>query len=235
MILCILLFLFSGVIAVCESLPQWLIPLRDAVYEQKLTAAEIEPLYREVSSTTKNSLSGAEQLIMLSRCEYYMGRVYLIEEKKSEAIKHFDEGIKFAESAMKIKESAAAWVMQAENISQSCVVRPASYAVANGLKIEKYSKNALAINPRYAAAQLMIAARWAYAPPPFNNYARAIQMLTDIMNNYDMDKDDEFNAYLASGYVYLQQNNNSKAAEWFAKASVIYPENKFLLSLIKKL
>ncbi|MCL2208753.1 MAG: hypothetical protein FWB89_01170 [Treponema sp.] len=231
MILLILFLLFQSTPASCETLPDWFIPLRDAVYEQKLSTAQIELLYREVSSKAKSVLSGAEQQIMLSRCEYFMGRAYSSEEKKAEAIKHFNEGIKYAENAMKVKESAQAWVMQAENISQSCLVQPTSYAIANGLKVEKYSKNAIVINPRYAAAQIMVAARWVFAPSPLHNYPRAIQMLTDIINNSDMEKDDKFNVYMAMGYVYLKQKNNVNANLWFAKASEIYPSNKYLQSL----
>jgi len=229
------MLLSTGVQASSESLPDWFIPLREAVYEQKLTANEIRPLYNEISSKAKISLSGAVQYIMLSRCEYMMGRAYAYEEKKEEARVHYDEGINYAERALKLRESAEAWVMLAENISQSCIVRPASYAMANGLKIERYSKNALEIDGKNAAAQLLIAVRWVYAPSPFNNYSRGIQMLTDIQNNSVMERDDEFNLYLAIGYGYMQQKNNTQAFLWLSKAADVYPTNKYVQSLLAKL
>jgi len=235
MVFLVIIFLFLSLPAAAETLPEWFIPLREAIYEQKLTASEIEPIYREVSSKARTTLFGAEQLIMLSRCEYMMGRAYALEEKNNEARRHYDEGIKYAENAMKIKESAEAWVMMAENISQSCTVRPTSYAMTNGLKVEKYSKNALEINKRNAAAQYLIAARWVYAPSPFHNYNRGIQMLTDIQNNSDMEKDDRFNVYLSLGYVYMQQKNNTQARIWFNRASEVYPTNKYVQSLIASL
>jgi tetratricopeptide (TPR) repeat protein len=218
-----------------ETLPDWFLPLRDAIYEQKLTAKEVEPIYNEVCARARNSLSGSSQYIMLSRCEYMMGRAYAYEEKKEDAVKHYNEGINYAQGAMKLQESAEAWVMLAENISQNCTVRPVSYAMANGLKVEKYAKNALDINGRNAAARLLIAVRWVYAPTPFHNYNRGIQMLTEIQNNSDMEKDDRFNAFLATGYGYIQQKNNIQAHLWLSRAAEIYPTNKFLQSLIEKL
>ena len=197
-----------------------------------MTANEIEPIYREVSDMAWNFLSGASQYVVLSRCDYLMGRAYAYEERKNEARSRYDSGVNYAERAMKIQESAEAWVMLAENISQSCTVRPASYAMANGLKVEKYSKNALDINGRYAAARFLIAARWVYAPSPFNNYNRGIQMLTDIQDNSDMEKDDMFNIYLAIGYGYMQQKNAAAARLWFSRASEVYPTNKYVQSLL---
>jgi len=226
------LFLFlAGVPASGETLPEWF-PLREAVYEQQLTADEIEPMYREISSQARSLLSGAARYLTLSRCEYMMGRAYQYEERKNEAMARYDEGIRMAERAMEMQESAEAWVMLAENISQSCVVRPASYAIANGLKVERYAKNALAIDSRNAAAQIMIAVRWVYAPAPFHNYNRGIEMLTAISNGSDMEKDDTFNVYLAIGYAYIQRKNNAQARIWLSRALEIYPTNKFAQSLL---
>lgn len=229
----ILLFLclFTGFNAAAENLPEWFIPLREAIYEQQLTAAEVEPLYREISNKAKSTLLGASQYVILSRAEYMMGRAYQYENRKNEAITHYDEGIKWAEKALEIRESADAWVMLAENISQSCVVRPASYAIANGLKVEKYAKNALAIDSKNAAAQFLIAARWVYAPSPFHNYNKGIEMLNAIPGAGNMEKDDMFNVYSSLCYAYIQRKNSAQARQWYSKANEIYPTNKYLKTL----
>jgi tetratricopeptide (TPR) repeat protein len=232
MILLSLFLLLGGVPVSGETLPEWFIPLREAIYEQQLTADEIEPMYREISDRARSSLSGATRYLILSRCEYMMGRAYQYEERKNEAIVRYDEGIRMAERAMEIQESAEAWVMLAENLSQSCAVRPASYAMANGLKVERYAKNALAIDSRNAAAQYMIAARWVYAPVPLHNYNRGIQMLSAIPNESDMEKDDMFNVYSAIGYTYKQRRNNAEAKVWLLKSLEIYPTNKYAQSLL---
>jgi tetratricopeptide (TPR) repeat protein len=231
MILFIFLCLFTGDNTAAETLPEWFIPLREVIYEQQLTAAEIEPLYREISDKAKTALSGDTQYIILSRSEYMMGRAYQFENKKNEAISHYDEGIKWAEKALEVRESAEAWVILAENISQSCAVRPASYAMANGLKVEKYAKNALAIDSKNAAAQFMIAARWVFAPFPLNNYNKGIEMLNAIPVSSNMEKDDMFNVYSSLCYVYKQRKNNVQALIWYSKANEIYPTNKYLKSL----
>jgi hypothetical protein len=233
--LALLLLLPSTVSALSETLPEWFIPLRDAVYEQRLTADEISPLYRDISAKAKTSLSGAPLHIMLSRCEYMMGRAYQFEERKNEAAARYDEGISWAEKALEKTPSAEAWQMMAENISQSCAVRSVSYAMSNGLKVEKYAKNALAINNRNAAARIMSAARWVYAPAPFHNYNRGIEMMTAALNESDMEKDDMFNAYLGLSYAHIQQKKDALARPWLIKSLELYPSNKYARSLLDNL
>ena len=234
MVLLAFFMLFSGVPASGETLPAWFLPLRDAVYEQQLTAAEIEPLYREISGRARALLSGEAQYIMLSRCEYMMGRAYQYEERKDEASARYSEGMNMAQRALDIKASSEAWQMLAENLSQSCAVRSASYAIANGLNVEKYAKNALALNRRNAAAQIMIAARWVYAPSPFHNFNRGIEMMSAIPNESDMEKDDMFNVYLAVGYanMHMRPRNVPAARQWLSKSLEIYPTNKYAQSLL---
>jgi tetratricopeptide (TPR) repeat protein len=231
----LLLVCASGVFA--ETLPDWFVPLREAVYEQQLKADEILPLYREATDRARSSLSGAALYVMLSRCEYMMGRAYQYEERKNEAALRYSDGMDWAEKALEQNESAlkaVAWQMLAENLSQSCAVRPASYAIANGLKVEKYAKNALALDSRNAAAQIMIAARWVYAPAPFHNYSKGIQMMNAILTESDMDKDDRFNVYTAIGYVYVQQKKYADARPWLQRSLEIYPTNKYAQSLLAK-
>ena len=235
MIMLAFLLLFPAVSVYSQSLPEWYIPLREAIYEQKLSADEIVPVYHNVTNRAKTSLLGTAQYIMLSRCEYMMGRAYQYEEKKDQAASHYGEGITWAQKALEIQDSAEAWQMLAENISQSCAVRPVSYAMANGLKVERYSKNALAIDGRNAAAQIMIAARWIYAPSPFHNYRRGIEMMSAVPEESNMQKDDLFNVYVGIGYAYLQQRNIVLARQWLQKSLEIYPTNKYVQSLLAKL
>jgi hypothetical protein len=107
--------------------------------------------------------------------------------------------------------------------------------MANGLKVQKYSKNALALNDKNAAAKFMIAARWVYAPSPFHNYNRGIEMLSAIPNDSNMDKDDIFNVYSSLGYAYIQRKNKTQANLWLLKSLEIYPTNKYVQSLLSGL
>ncbi|MDR1099177.1 MAG: tetratricopeptide repeat protein [Treponema sp.] len=216
-----------------DSLPDFYIPLRDAVYEQNLTADELVDLYRAVK-TQATDLSGAAQFVVLSRCEYMMGRAYQYEERKDEAAGRYAEGITWAEKALDAGAGAEGWQMLAENISQSCAVRSVSYAMSNGLKVEKYAKNALELDPRNAAALYMVAARWVFAPAPFHNYKKGIQMMESIIDTGDMQRDDRFNVYSAIGYAYYQQNKFAEARPWFLKSLEVYPTNKYVRGLMEK-
>ena len=215
-----------------ESLPEWLIPLREAVYEQQLNSDEIEPLYLAVKTTAAIHLSGAALDLALSRCEYLMGRVLQFENRFDEAADCYAEGIRLAEKALETAPSAEAWVLMAENLSQSCVVRSTAFVMANGLNVEKYAKNALTYNSRNAAAQHIIAARWVYAPAPLNNFRRGIEMMEAIITGGDMEKDDRFNVCIAIGYAYVQQRRYADARPWITKALEIYPTNKFAAELL---
>jgi tetratricopeptide (TPR) repeat protein len=232
-VLLLFLLLASGGLY-AETLPDWFIPLREAVYEQTLKADEIAPLFSTVQRRAEEALSGAARSVMLSRCEYMMGRAYQNEDRKEEAAARYAEGMSWAEKALKEKESAEAWQMLAENISQSCAVRSTGYAMANGLKVEQYAKKALALNKRNAACQYMIAARWVFAPWPFYDYEKGIKMMTAILSEGDMEKDDLFNVYSALGYGYIQQKKIDLARPWLLKSLEVYPSNQYALNLLKK-
>jgi tetratricopeptide (TPR) repeat protein len=226
--------LIPGSILYADPWPDFFILLRDAVYEQNLKADEITGLYRNAKEQAEKSLSGAGLSVMLSRCEYMMGRAYQYEERKDEAAARYEEGIQWAEKALDAGAKTEAWLMLAENISQSCAVKSVSYAMANGLKVEKYAKNALEQDARNAAALYMVAARWVFAPAPFHNYKKGIQMMEDIISGGDMRKDDRFNVYSAIGYAYYQQKKFTEARPWFLKSLEEYPTNKYVRGLLEK-
>ena len=218
--------------AVVTTIPEWLIPLREAVYEQKLTSAEIKPIYNEAKTASQNNAQGTALDAALSRCEYYMGRALLYEKLGEEARVHFVEGMRLGEKAVAEKPGAEAWLILTENLSQNCGIGPWTYAVKYGLDVEKFAKNALTFNSRNAAAQYIIAARWVFAPAPFNNIKKGIEMMDEIFTNADMDKDDIFNTNIAIGYAYIHQKKHSDARPWIQKALEIYPTNKYAAELL---
>jgi tetratricopeptide (TPR) repeat protein len=217
-----------------ENLPEWLVPLREALYEQKLDADQIKPLYLAAVTASKANLTGAALDLALSRCEYFMGRAFQYYKRNDEARARYLEGIKLAEKALEAAPSAEAWVMRAENLSQSCAVGSVAYAMSNGLNVEKFAKNALALDSRNAAAQYLVAARWVFAPAPLHNHERGIKMMTDILKNGDMEKDDRFNVNSAIGYAYVQQKKYADARPWLVKSLEIYPSNKYAAELLEK-
>jgi tetratricopeptide (TPR) repeat protein len=219
-----------------DTVPDWFIPLRDAVYEQKLRADGIVPLYRETMQRAEETLSGAALSLMRSRCAYMMGRAYLDEKRKDEALACFEEGMAQARNSLDAAASPEAWVMLAENLSQSCILRPVSYVIAHGLKVDRYARNALDLDSGNTAARYLIASRWVYAPAPFHNHRRGIQMMEDILNTYDarLGKDDRFNVNIAIGYAYLEQKKFREAELWLNRARLVYPTNRYLRELLDK-
>ena len=213
-----------------EEFPEWYTRLRDAVYSQDLSSRDISGLYNAARERALAELSGAALSVMLSRCEYMMGRSFQYEENKEAAAASYERGINYAQEALDRKASPEGWQMLAENISQSCAVRSTAWAMANGLKVEQYAKNALNMDGGNTAAQHMIAARYVYAPAPFNNYRRGIQMMEAIAANFDdrLHKDDRFNVYSAIGYAFYQQKKYGDAKAWFEKSLEVYPDNKFV-------
>jgi tetratricopeptide (TPR) repeat protein len=229
------MFLFlAGIGLRAESLPEWIIPLREAVYEQELKADEVRPLYQTVKTAVQEHFTGAELDTALSRCEYFMGRALQFEKRNSEAGVHYSEGMKLAEKAVTASPSAAAWLIFAENLSQNCAVRTLGYAISNGLDVDKYAKNAIALDKRNAAAQYIVAARWVYAPAPLHNHKKGIQMMQSIITEGDMEKDDMFNVYTAIAYAYIQQKKHADARPWLLQALEIYPSNKYAAELLAK-
>jgi tetratricopeptide (TPR) repeat protein len=217
-----------------ESLPEWLVPLREAVYEQKLDVDNIKPLYQAAKTAANANCSGAALYLELSRCEYFMGRAFQYYNRNDEARVHFREGMRLAERSLSAAPSAEAWTIRTENLSQDLSIGPWTYTAANGMDVEKFAKNALALNSRNAAAQYLVAARWVFAPSPFNNLKRGIDMMTDILDKGDLEKDDRFNVYCAIGYAYIQQKKYADARPWLLKSLEIYPSNKYAAELLEK-
>jgi len=217
-----------------SDLPEWMVSLRDAIYEQKLKADEIASLYNAAKAAARAEYTGTVLELALSRCEYFMGRALQYDERNDEARNHYNEGMRLAEKALEVNPSAQAWLMRAENLSQACAVSSISFAISNGLDVEKFAKNALALNSRNAAAQYIVAARWVFAPAPLSNHKKGVEMMQAILVNGDMEKDDLFNVHLAIGYGYIQQKKYDEARPWLLKALEVYPTNKFAAEQLAK-
>lgn len=232
-----IIFLLMSIFPVfaAETLPEWFIPLREAVFEQKLTAEQIEPLYKKISEQVKSSLTGEKQLLLLSRSEYLIGHAYQDGGNNKKAIPHYEEGMRLAQEALDKSPSAEGWQMLSENLSLLCTAKSFPFAMANGLDVAKYAKNALALDKRNAAAQKLAAGRWVFAPFPFHDHQKGISMMKAIIKDGDMQKDDKFNVYVAIGYGYMKQEDSVQANEWISKAISVYPSNKYAKSLMDEI
>ncbi|AEF81383.1 tetratricopeptide repeat protein [Leadbettera azotonutricia] len=237
-LLFIILGLEPSISLLCaETLPGWFIELREAVYEQELNSAGIAPLYATAKEQAQKELSGPGLWLMLSRCEYMMGRSFEYEDKKDEAAACYEQGMVQAQAALNAQASSEGWRMLAENLAYLCRVRPFSYAMAHGLKVERHADKALELNKQNAAALYLIAARYVFAPSTFNNYKKGFRLLEEIISGYDqgLEKDDRFNVYSAMGYVCIGLEKKEEALVWLQKALELYPTNKYALGMVDQL
>ena len=227
-----LFLLASGVVLHAERVPEWMIPLRDAIYEQTLSANQVRALYLGAVQAANQRTSGAARYRELSRAEFFMGRAFLFEEREREARAHFEEGLRLAERAVAMSPTADGWTLRAENLAHLIQVRNWTFALANGLDVERFARNALALDPRKAPAQYMIAGRWVFAPRGFGNIRRGITEMEAILSNGNLDRDDRFNVYSAIGWAHIQQRNFDAARPWLVRALEVYPTNRFAAGLL---
>jgi len=229
-----LAFMLTAVFGVrAEGLPDWMLPLREAVYEQVLSADEVRPLYLDALSAAEQNASGASLNLAVSQAEYFMGRALLFEERNPEARTHFSEGLRLAQLTVQQAPSAQAWALRGDNLAHLIQASNWTFAMANGLDVEKFANSALAIDGRNAAAKYLIASRWVFAPSPFNNINRGIDMMQAILRENNMEKDDLFNVNSAIGWGYLQQRKYEEAKPYIRRAIEVYPTNVWAAELLQ--
>lgn len=222
----------NAAVIFAEAPPDWFTPLQDAVYADTHDADSIASLGNKIEETAKRELSEPELSNMLSLCEFFIGKAYQNEQNAKQALTHFQLGLDYAGVFIKTNPTSNGYRMMAENISQICTMKSAAWVIANGLKVEQYAKKGLAYNSRNAACSYLIAARWVYAPAPFNNIKKGInEMKTILSGSYDIQKDDYFNIYYAIAYAYNRTNQTDEVMPWLEKALAIYPTNKDALNL----
>jgi len=229
----ILFFIIAAnAVSWAENVPEWQLPLKNAVFEHVLNSSQIRALYNDAVSAAGRELSGVELDLALSSCEQLMGQALLDEQKNEEARPYFVNGLSLAQKALAARESAEGWVLAAENLSRLCQIGPWTYTVANGLNVEKWANNALILNPRNALAQYIIASRWVFAPGLLGNIRKGIDMMRAIFNNADMDVYDHFNVNSAIGYGYVHWKRPAEARPWLLKARELFPANRYVAGLL---
>jgi tetratricopeptide (TPR) repeat protein len=211
-----------------DTLPSWLIQLRDAVYEQTLSAEQIYPLYMDALTRSGNEYTDANLLNAYSRCQNYMGMAYLYYQENNKALVCFQNGYDEAERSLAIQETVDGWVLLAANLSQMCIIKSKAWTMTHGLDIEKFSKKALQLEPRNATALFLIATFRANAPWPVNDTARSMAIMHEMLTgSADLQRDDLFNIYLLFAHLCLKEKRKEDTRIWIDKALSVYPANKY--------
>jgi len=218
--------------------PPWLEGFRDAVFSQNVTVDEAERLFLEADRQARENLNGSALYAALSRCEYFLGRVYQDHSRKDEAGIHFEKGLKLAEESLARGDGADLSVraesheMIASHIGHLCMIKPTAWVMANGLKVEENAKKALRLDGRNARALYMLSSRWVFGPGILGDPKRGIAEMQAILNGQvDMEKDSYYNVYVALGYAHMRLDRYQEALSWVQKSLALYPTNKFALDL----
>jgi tetratricopeptide (TPR) repeat protein len=214
-----------------DTISQWFLPFSDTVYGQVQNNAQVLRLYTEVTQRAVQSYSGYQLYTLLSHCEYIMGLSFSYEGQNDEAAAFFEKGIEWAEKSISENPSSEGYQMLAVNIALSCRVMPLSFILANGRKIERYARMALALDPQNYVAQYLIAAQYIHAPSLFANYRKGLQMLEEIAakNNgpvLDAEKECRYNLYATMALAYYKLKRQDESRMSMEKVYAIYPTNK---------
>ncbi|ERJ94235.1 tetratricopeptide repeat protein [Treponema lecithinolyticum ATCC 700332] len=231
---CIYVLIFTFILPIFALSPASLADFRDAMYSDPLNHSFLLGEYEKTKADIQNSLQDYDLYVALARCDYYMGRSYGYAKIKTEAAKYYDSALEHVQKALHIrKDGAEALLLQGENISQNCAVKPTSYAMSNGLKVGKIAKQVVAADKKNGAALYLLYAQYIYAPGAFRNLERGIKEMKAVLADPDvyLEKDDVFNINSAIGYAYVHQEKYDEALPWIEKALEVYPTNFFVLTL----
>jgi len=232
-ILTLLIMLATGFALHAERLPEWMLPLRDTVYGQSLTVDEVRPLYLEASAAAWRHTAGADRYLALSWAEYLMGRSLFSVGRIEEARAHFRKGMTLAETSVGMAPGADAWVMRAKNLAWLGRTGTRTFAISASVNVERFARNALEFDDQNAAAQYLAAAHWVFAPRPFANIRRGMEMMKAIPGSADMDRGELFNVAVAIGWAHIRQGRHDEAQPWILKALEVFPTNVSAAGLLE--
>ena len=210
--------------------------LRDAVYNSE-ALVRVEAFYRDaVGLAAAADLPEADRNLWRSRIEYMVARGYQANEDKARSVAHYESGLSALDGLAPDQVSSESWRMTSECISQLCLLKPVGWVVANGPKVASYAEKALELDPRNAAAQVIVAAARIYPPAMFGgNPKRGIELMQEALSFGTAQKDDLFNIYSGVGLAYGKLKNAAEARRWFDMALALYPGNSYVRSERAKL
>jgi tetratricopeptide (TPR) repeat protein len=215
--------------------------LRDEAYNHG-QFSRIETLYRQACTAVLNAdIEECARKYWLSRVEYMMGRACQSREDLQEAARHYEEGLELSKASMRDGEFSEGWRMMSENLGQLCVVKwelskSLGFLIAHGPKVKDYAARAAELDPRNAAALIILAAGKIYPPVIFGgNPRKGIEMMNDILVLGSAEKDDLFNIYSGIALAHGKLNNKQEAVLWFQRSLELYPNNRYIREEYQKI
>ncbi|MBQ0002009.1 MAG: hypothetical protein KBT21_00585 [Treponema sp.] len=236
----------------------------EAYYNNSIASEEeADRLYSDAVSSISEDASEYEKEVQFARCDYLYGMYSMgeydlesiqkiknindtkdknenasetIKQKKAKAASYFDSGIEHAQKAIKLENRSDAVLIYVMCLSSNCTVKPTSYVIGNGLKVQSNAKKAIALDPKNGTAYFYQWAQDLYAPEFFANYKRGYNKMYSNYNdeNLHFEKFDRFNFLIAIGDSFLKRHDNDSAKIWYDKAKAYYPNNRTLKKIYDK-
>jgi tetratricopeptide (TPR) repeat protein len=202
--------------------------LRDAVYNSEALPRQ-QALYQNARDVLEEAvLAAGDRSLWRSRIEYLMARGFQADGDRRRAAVHYEEGLAVLEAIRKEGAPSEVWRMASECISQLCLLKGLGYVLANGTKVAAYAEKALVLDPKNAAAKVIIAASKVYPPPMFGgNPSRGIELMMEALAMGTAERDDLFNVYSGIGLAYGKLRDLEEARRWLGKALEQYPGNVY--------
>lgn len=224
---------------------------------------EIQALYASALDSCPDSYDEYMKETHFARCDYYFGMSVIetydltklehalddVNEEfvdpverdrqiKREAAGYFDRAIEHAKKAVDLRKDSCpdALSIYAQAISANCTVNKIGYVLSNGLKIAKYAKQAVKMDPTNGSACFSSAAQNVYAPGIFGNASAGRKKMLSFLadDTLVVEKFERFNLICAVAYTYYRQNKFADAKIWYEKCLEIYPGNFAVNDLVLK-
>ena len=204
--------------------------LRDGAYNNE-PLGRLETDYEGARrALVEAALPPEPEALWRSRIEYILGRGYKSQSAVAKALPHFEQGLGFAEAALRLGSSSEGWRMRSENFTQLCLLKGAGYLLANGKKMITFAEKAVQLDSGNAAALIILANSKIFPPPLFGgDPAAGVRLMQLALAQGNAGRDDLFNIYSGIGLAYEKLKDRGAAREWDLKALALYPANLFAL------
>lgn len=232
---------------------------RDKVYEQELSAEELEKLYGSlVEKLESHRYIKGGRLFYLAEAAYYMGRSFQSFEdtgtvtayftdlqngkylalrkyysRREQALHYYKRSWNYIDTYIEKYPDSRGYRLYAELLGQMLLLQDIPFLLKEGPNASRYLDKALELDPGNTKARIMKTGEKIYTPRLFGgNPESGIEMLQEISRSHTPDREDRFNIYSGCGFAYAVLDDWEDAAYWFRRALEIYPGNIFARGMV---
>lgn len=215
-----------------------------------------------VKNIETQNLSMEKKNYYLALAEYYMGRAYqsfddvktVISHNRDmragkyltlinyytyaeSAAKHYEKGLALLERmtsfSVNCPMTSDVFRLYGEMLGQLVLLKEPGFVLSHGLDINRYIRKALETDGNNIKASILLGAGKIYPPPLYGgNPKKGILMLTALLSEQNLDREDYYNIYSTVGYANFLIGDLDQAEQWLIKALDLYPGNMFARGIL---